>query len=132
RCERAGAYGISDPSEQSCGSAWQFSLTIPAELQKPGTYQLSSFPVGYEQSITSAGGESGCGHCAASGGGTSGTTGGGPPGAGTGPRGAVLEIYSVTDLCITGRVQGLESGQISPPPPSFNGAFHAVRCVQPR
>ena len=87
RCERRGTSGISDVADQLCTSAWQFSLTIPAELQQPGTYQLSNFPVDFEQSMSFGGGESGCGRCGASGGGTSGTTGGGPAGAGTGPRG---------------------------------------------
>jgi hypothetical protein len=35
----------------------------------------------------------------------------------------------VSDECITGRLTGLETGQIAPPPPNWDGAFHAVRCA---
>jgi hypothetical protein len=125
----AGPYGIIETDRDTCESAWSFSLTIPAELQKPGSYRLSDFPVGFQQSIMMGSSGEGCGGECSGPGGTG--TGGGPAGGGSGPPGVFLEIYSATDQCITGHLQGLTSGQISPPPPEFNGAFHAVRCVVP-
>jgi hypothetical protein len=123
-CQDLGFEGIGTIAQERCVSAWSFSLLLPPEMQMPGVYTLADHPVGFQNSIaTGVVPSDGCGGAcgvAASG------AGGAPDG--LGPPGTV-EIYSITDQCITGRFQGLMTGQIQPPPPDFNGAFHAVRCT---
>jgi hypothetical protein len=46
-----------------------------------------------------------------------------------GPDGTI-EILSVTDTCVTGRVLGLEHGRPSPPAPDFAGGFRATVCAR--
>jgi hypothetical protein len=120
--------GVTTLARQTCGvSSWSFSLSLLPEMQTPGTYALSDYPVGFEDEMSTAGPDGGCGAGACSGGGFS--TGGASAGGGRVSTPGVIEIYRVTDLCITGRFQGLMTGQISPPPPDLDGAFHAVRCT---
>ena len=114
----------------SASTSWSFSILLPPEMQMPGVYTLGDHPVVLDVSSrvaselpsTSTGGCGGAGAC--SGGGFSAGGGGGP-----GFPPGTVEIYSVTDQCITGRFEGLMIGQTQPPPPDFNGAFHAVRCT---
>jgi hypothetical protein len=111
-------------TEKECASGWSFSLLLPPELLSPGSYELGEH-VGFRNTITEAqppgpGCGSSCNH--------GGTGGGTIPGGGTGLA-ATLEIYAVSDECITGRLSGLKTGQLAPPPPSWDGAFHAVRCT---
>ena len=120
-CGASEGKAIEDYARQACESAWAIGFELPVELE-PGVYDLSEVTSVFSESI--AQGESGTGcssECSvsASGGGT-------VPGA-PGPAGT-LEIYTVNDDCITGRLSGYVSSQIEPPPPEFNGAFHAVRC----
>ncbi len=127
-CRKFDSYNVLETTQETCSSGWAYALTIPPELQKPGVYILSEHGgIGFEQAMAMGDSDRGCGGRCSGPGSGSGTTGSGPTH--TGPPGVTLEIYSVTDQCITGRLQGLSSGQISPPPPDFNGGFHAVRCV---
>jgi hypothetical protein len=121
-CQELGTEGIGKIAQERCVSAWSFSILLPSEMQTPGVYTLADHQVAFQNSTATMAPSQGCGGC--SGGGSGGSGGGGP---GTPP--GTVEIYSVTDQCITGRFQGLETGQIQPPPPELNGAFHAVRCV---
>jgi len=118
---------IADPAlaiqelSSHCVEAWSYTLTVPTEILKPGKYDLADYSVGFTQASSfsdrGAGCQSECDH--------------GMVGGGTAPGArieATLEVFSVSDECITGRIRGLESGQISPPPPEWNGGFHAVRC----
>jgi hypothetical protein len=141
-CQDLGVWGIdkivrdSEIAQGGCVSAWSFSILLPPEMQMPGVYTLADHQTGFENSIAMGetqetsttggcgGGPGGPGRPACASSGASLGGGGGPQG----PPGTV-EIYSVTDQCITGRFQGLMTGQIQPPPPDFNGAFHAVRCT---
>jgi len=112
-------------TEKECASGWSFSLLLPAELLSPGIYELAERQVGFRHTMTVAeppgpGCDSSCNF--------GGSGGGLIPGSGTGP-GSTLEIYAVSDECITGRLTGLETGQFAPPPPNWDGAFHAVRCT---
>jgi len=110
-------------ADATCSSGWTISLLLPPELQVPGRYQLSGSGVVFRDTMVSAepggGCRDGCQHA--------GSSGGTVPGA-QGPN-AELEIFSATDECITGRLHGLKSGQLVPPPPNWDGAFHAVRCT---
>jgi hypothetical protein len=121
-CKDLGFGGIGTIAQERCVSAWSFSMLLPPEMQMPGVYTLADHPVGFENSIATMVPSGGCGACS-----------GGASGAGTAPGGqgppGTVEIYSVTDQCITGRFQGLMTGQIQPPPPDLDGAFDAVRCT---
>lgn len=121
-CQELGFEGIGTIAQERCVSAWSFSVLLPPEMQMPGVYTLADHPVGFQNSLATMVSSDGCGEACS--GGVS--AGGGAP-EGLGPPGTV-EIYSVTEQCITGRFQGLMTGQIQPPPPDLNGAFHAVRC----
>jgi hypothetical protein len=117
----------------SASTSWSFSILLPPEMQMPGVYTLADHDVGFVNSIqvTEPPSGGGCGAGAGAGrcGGGGFSTGGSGGGVGSGVPPGTVEIYSVTDQCITGRFQGLMTGQIQPPPPDFNGAFHAVRCT---
>ena len=108
---------------RECVSAWSYSLLVPASLLQPGTYDLADYPVTFsdDQGMIDRG--AGCGaDCAM------GMTGGGNAPGGTVE--ATLEIYNVSEDCITGRITGLtHPGQIQPPPPEDDGGFHTVRCT---
>jgi hypothetical protein len=117
-----------DAAQKACTSAWGFSFLLPAELQTPGIFDRSSYEADYQETMVFAepSEPKGCtpSACNAMGTGTTGAAGGA-----MGPSGTV-EIYSATDQCITGRLQGFtDTGMIQPPPPNWDGAFHAVRCV---
>lgn len=112
---------LTDLARQQCISGWAYSLFIPSDLLEPGLYELDDYTVEFRQQAVKAEAGLGCeDEC-----GVSGTGAGTAPGA---KLNAQLEIFSVSDECITGRVIGLETGQISPPPPELNGGFHAVLC----
>jgi hypothetical protein len=108
---------------QQCVSAWSYSLLVPGSLLQPGTYDLAEYPtVMFAESQGLADRGAGCGvDCGRS------TTGmGNVPG---GKVEAMLEIYSASEDCVTGRITGLTNFQIEPEPPQYNGGFHAVRCT---
>src|SRR5262245_56923097 len=46
-CKKLGSVGISHIAQETCGSAWHFSLDIPSELQQPDLYVLSNHQAGY-------------------------------------------------------------------------------------
>jgi hypothetical protein len=120
--------GINTIALQRCVSVWAFSILLPAEIQQPGVYQLAQYPVEFQNSIVMMGPPQGCGGACGAGSASGGASASSGPST-NGLPGASVEIYSVTDQCITGRFQGLTTGQIQPPPPDINGAFHAVRCT---
>jgi hypothetical protein len=122
-CQDLGVEGIGKIALERCVNAWSFSMTLPPEMQMPGVYSLPDHKGDYEMSFAAIEPSQGCGGACSGGGGFGGSGPNGP-----GPQGT-LEIYSVTDQCITGRLQGLTTGQVAPPPPSLDGAFHAVRCA---
>ena len=107
----------------ACTGSWTFALTLVPEMQKAGVYDLPSYPVDFAKAVTFATPAEGCGQTSCAGGGSA---------SGPGSRGpqATMEIYSVTDECITGQIRDYESGWVIPPL-DFNGAFHAVRCTPP-
>jgi hypothetical protein len=130
-------------ASSSASTSWAFSILLPPEMQTPSVYILADHDVGFVNSIQdemmapppSGGCGAGAGRC--NGGGFS--TGGSGGGVGSGVPPGTVEIYSVTDQCITGRFQGLMTAQtrtVAPdgstsiqPSPEINGAFHAVRCT---
>lgn len=113
--------GLTELAREQCIDGWSYSLLIPAEILEPGLYNLDDYTVEFRQQDVTTESGFGCGdECQASGTGL-----GGAPGTSIA---AQLEIFSVTEECITGRVIGLETGQIQPPPPELNGGFHAVLC----
>lgn len=109
-------------ASDNCISAWSASFELPAELLQPGTYDLSQYAVSFEPLTAHTEPGFACSSCS-----SPGPVAGPQRGDGRGPD-ATLEIYTVTDNCITGRIAGLTTGQNFPPPPEYNGGFHAVRC----
>lgn len=113
--------GLTELTREQCIDGWSYSLLLPPEILEVGLHDLADYTVAFRQQDVKADSGFGCGdQC-----GVIGT------GSGTGPGiklQAQLEIFSVSDECITGRVIGLETGQIQPPPPELNGGFHAVLC----
>jgi hypothetical protein len=107
---------------KTCTPSWQFAFTLSADLQKPGTYNLNDYEADYADSVVMSIPSKGC-----SGGGCMGG-GSGAAGGAKGPD-STIEIYSVTDECVTGRILRLERGVSTPPPPDFTGTFQAVRCT---
>lgn len=106
------------------GSAWLLGFDLPEELRAVGVYELTEHAVNWHlvqqfSDEPSLGCASTCG--------TSTITGGVSVG-GRGPD-ARLELFSINEHCITGRIAELDqSGQILPPPPQLNGAFRLLRC----
>jgi hypothetical protein len=116
-------------ARKNCSTAWSFSFLLPPECQQVGVFDLSTYEADYRESIAvglPSGPNEGCSAvsdtCSVAGSGM------GAAGGGMGPS-ATVEIYAVTDQCITGRIQNLVPGITAPPPPDWTGAFHAVRCV---
>lgn len=126
-CEDDETTALLSGTERECVSGWSFSLLLPPELLSPGVYELPTQHVGFRNTMTEVDPSGpGCGsRCSR---GASGSSGGIVPGNEVGPPGT-LEIYAVSEECITGRLTGLTTGQIAPPPPNWDGAFHAVRCA---
>ena len=119
-------HGCREPEtvqQGDCNDRWQFGFTLLPELQTPGVYDLSNFEVGYSEYIvqTTPGGGCGGGGCA--------TTGTGAAGGAKGPDGTI-EIFSVTDTCVTGRVLRLSQGSSNPPKPDFTGGFRSEVCAR--
>lgn len=124
RCPNSNG-GTDSSSLPQCGSdTWILRYDLPEEMQATGTYELSEHVVNWNLSQQMADDPGvGCAStCATMTLGASFTPGG------TGPD-ARLEVLSINDQCITGRISELDlSGQIIPPPPQLNGSFRAVRC----
>ncbi|HMJ52506.1 MAG TPA: hypothetical protein VK540_10535 [Polyangiaceae bacterium] len=114
-------HGPPPPIERDCINSWQFALTLPPELQKPGVYDLASYAVDYADKVTTVTPGSGCNGAGCTG------TGSGSAGGAKGPD-ATIEIYSVSDACISGRILRLSTGS-SNAEPDFTGAFSAVICT---
>ena len=109
-------YGAPSPS-QACSDGWTLAFTLPSELLTPGVHDLKEHEINFAEYVTTAMTGKGC-----QSGGCSGGGGGGPK------RDVTIEIYTVTDACITGNILKWDSGYISPRV-EFTGAFHAVRCT---
>jgi hypothetical protein len=103
--------------KDSCTVGWTLAFTVPSELLTPGVHELAGHPIDFFESAEFQNPASGCGTPGCSGGGGGGRT-----------RDATLEIYEVSDACITGNIRRWESGWITPRL-EFTGAFHAVRCT---
>lgn len=106
------------PPSEVCADSWQFGFTLPSELQAPGVHGLANYPVEFAESVTHSESNHGCGGGPSCSGVSTGTAGGA-----LGPDG-VVEIYAVTDECISGRILRL-SGVTSS---DYTGAFQAMRC----
>jgi hypothetical protein len=110
-------------SSEGCQEEWAFSLTLPADAIQPGQYNLSALSAQFGDlfDVTGPGHADGCTNvpCSMS-----------VDGIGSIPitaSGAVLEIYSANDECVTGSISGL-SDPIQSGAPNYNGAFFALRC----
>ena len=107
-----------------CVSSWEFAFTLPPEAQQPGVYNLNDYQADYAESFSASlpGGGDGC------------RSGGGCVGGGTGAAGgakgpdSTIEIYSVSEECITGRILRLERGS-GTGVPDFTGTFQALVCT---
>ena len=106
-----------------CHPGWHFAFTLPPSLQAPGVYNLNEYEVGYEDNVEMATPASGCNSSPGCMG-----TGSGAAGGAKGPDGTI-EIYSVSEECVTGRVLRLDKGWSNPEQPDFTGAFQAVICA---
>ncbi|MET0592445.1 MAG: hypothetical protein ABW133_07090 [Polyangiaceae bacterium] len=106
-----------------CVEGWRFGFNLPPELQKPGIYTLSDYDgIGYSDHIVEQMPSKGCGSTACMG------TGSGAAGGAKGPD-VTIEIYNVTDTCVTGRVLRLTSG-FSHGEPDLTGGFRAAVCAR--
>lgn len=113
----------------ACEKAWAISLLLPPELLLPGKYTLKEHSVQVQFITGNVEAGSGCSdRCA-----NSVMSGGNAPNVPLegmdGRPDPVLEIYSVSDTCITGRLAHLDSGQRFPPPPNYDGGFGVVPCA---
>ena len=113
---REPSYGGPSPS-QACNDGWTIAFTLPSELLTPGVHNLKDYVINFVELVTTPTTGKGCQAAGCTGGG-----GGGPK------RDVTIEIYTVTDECITGSILQWDSGYISPRI-EFTGAFHAVRCT---
>ena len=113
---REPSYGGRSP-ERACSDGWTLAFTLPVELLTPGVHDLKDYEINFAEYVTTAMTGKGC-----QSGGCSGGGGGGPT------RDVTIEIYTVTDACITGSILKWDSGYISPRI-EFTGLFHAVRCA---
>ena len=115
---------LTEITSQGCHDDWAFSLTVPASVMQPGTYNLSAISAQFGEMYGIAGPprNEGCANspCTMS-----------AKGIGSDPvtePGATLEIDSANAQCITGVITGL--GDIFPDAPDHNGAFYALPCGQ--
>jgi len=106
-----------------CNPRWHFAFTLTPYLQAPGVYNLNEYEVGYEDSVVMQTPAHGCNSSPGCMGSGTGAAGGAK-----GPDGTI-EIYSVSEECVTGRVLRLEKGWSNPEQPDFTGAFQAVICA---
>jgi hypothetical protein len=117
--DRFGSSNIDGP----CTPSWQFAFTLPPDAQMPGVYNLHDYEADYaRQTVESVPSSGGCQQGDSCMGGSTGAAGGAK-----GPE-STIEIYSVSEECVTGRIHRLETGQIQPPPPDYTGTFQAVVC----
>jgi hypothetical protein len=121
------SHGCREPESVQTGKCrplWQFGFALLPELQKPGVYHLNDYELAYSDFIVATTfARGGCNSepgCSLTGRGAS---------PGKGPEGTI-EILSVTDTCVTGRVLGLDHGRSSPPAPDFTGGFRAAVCAR--
>jgi len=106
-----------------CHDWWSFNLTVPADSISPGVHNLSEIGTAFGDLVNTLHTERGQGcsedHCAGSTNGIGSVSLMDPA--------ATLEIYAVTDSCITGRLTGLRDPDFKDAP-NFNGEFFALRC----
>ena len=105
-----------------CVSSWEFAFTLPPDAQKPGTYNLHDYESDYaEKMVFATPRKDGCqSGTDCMGGGT------GAAGGAKGPE-STVEIFSVSEECVTGHIQRLVTGHIQPEV-DFTGTFQAVVC----
>ena len=109
---------------EPCVASWEFAFTLSPAHQTPGVYNLHDYEANYaESAVIPQPDREGC----QSEGGCMGM-GMGAAGGAKGPD-STVEIYSVSDECVTGRIHRLERGASTPPPPDFTGTFQALVCT---
>jgi hypothetical protein len=113
---------LGGPMGQECATSWQFAFTLPAEAKTPGTYNLHDHEANYAEAVSVAMPAEGCQSDPGCMGGGMGSAGGAK-----GPDSAI-EIYSVSEECVTGRIVRLERGMMTPQDFDFTGTFQAVAC----
>jgi hypothetical protein len=110
-----------DTSSADCRDRWNLSLTVPASAIAPGTYSLSQLGTQFGDLLVTTLSGQGCSHeCPMS-------------VSGTGPTpfvdtAATLQIFTVSDQCITGKLTGVKDPHFAAAP-NFDGSFFAVRCM---
>jgi hypothetical protein len=116
-CRQLDSTGVSSQSQDTCTNAWAFTVSMPPELLRPGTYELTSWANRFMEWTATAVPSDGCngGSCVST------------ASAGGGTSGGALEIIGINEACITGRFIGLQSSQWEPPV-DYEGIFYAVRC----
>jgi len=114
---------LTEITSEGCRNDWSFGLTLPSTAIEPGNHNLSALSAQFGDLFGIAGAPSahaGCDEkCSMSAKGTGAISLTDPV--------ATLEIYSVDEQCITGRISGLRDPTFSEAP-DYNGAFFAVRC----
>jgi hypothetical protein len=120
-CSNADLNKIS-PDGDHCVPGWHFAFTLSYDLLKPGIYDLHDYEANYAESVVTTTPADGCrGEPGCMGRGM------GSAGGAKGPD-STIEIYSVTDECVTGRILRLERGGGSSDV-DFTGGFQAVVCT---
>jgi hypothetical protein len=115
------AYGCNEwPNSVGCETMWTFRVTLPLTGLGPGSFDLAELGADFGYLTSDASLESGAGcsseqNCKGS-----------VYGVGTEPvgEGGLLEIYSVAEGCVTGKLSGLTSEHS----PNVDGAFFALPC----
>jgi hypothetical protein len=105
-----------------CIKSWQFAFRLPPHYQKPGVYDLHDYEADYAEAVTVSLPEQGCGSRPGCTGMAMGSAGGGK-----GPE-STVEIYSVTESCVTGRIHRLSRG-VDNSDVDFTGVFQAAVCA---
>jgi hypothetical protein len=113
-------------SDASCDTQWTFRVSLPGEELTPGSYDLVQLGADFGYLLSKGTPQSGGGcseqQCKTSVYGV---------GSAEPTAGATLDIYSVSDGCITGALSGFTPlGESAMPMPDVNGAFFALPCAE--
>jgi hypothetical protein len=113
-------------TSHGCATQWTYRVTLPLAELTPGTFDLHELGADYGYLMNTTAPRSGGGCSAAQC--TNSVYGVGDDAVNDG---ATLEIYSVSDGCVTGKLSGLTPLADSMPMPPVNGAFFALPCAAP-